>query len=56
MIQELDRLSEKVELARNTIVKLREEIARLQGEAQALREELSAFKAVADTIELQALP
>ncbi len=56
MIAELDRLSEKVELARETIVKLRSDNDRLTSECESLRQELARFRAVGETPEkLEAL-
>jgi hypothetical protein len=51
MIAELDRLSEKVELARATIVKLRDDNRRLLGQCEELRRELDRFRAVGETPE-----
>ena len=46
MIAELDRLAEKVEMARATIVKLREDNEELRARCDTLRQQLAGFEAV----------
>lgn len=49
MIAELDKLSEKVEMARATIVKLREDNEDLRARCDELRQQLSRFEALGST-------